>query len=127
MTGTEKKPRGRPRRYIGDRPNWTIRLEEKYGDQIRQIAEQSGRSISDVCSEQIVNSFRLKIMCDMLEEKEKTLTEELRDNRIAFKAAQSRMQEAEKRVEELTQRMEMMMRARSTKYRFGHPLKEKSK
>jgi hypothetical protein len=67
MTATEKKPRGRPRRYLGERPNWTIRLEEKYGDQIREIAEKSGRSISDVCSEQIVKSFRMEIMLDLLE------------------------------------------------------------
>jgi hypothetical protein len=127
MTATEKKPRGRPRRYLGERPNWTIRLEEKYGDQIRQIAEQSGRSISDVCSEQIVNSFRLQIMCDKMEEDRKILWEDLRDSRLALTAAHTRIQEAEKRVEELTQRMELMMRARSTKYRFGRPLREKSK
>jgi hypothetical protein len=127
MTQDEKKPRGRPRRYLGDRPNWTIRLEEKYGEQIRQIAEKSGRSISDVCSEQIVKSFRLQIMCDLLEAKEKTLDEELRDSRLAFKAAHSRMLEAEKRVDDLTNRLEVLIRARMTRYRFGRPLKEKSK
>jgi hypothetical protein len=73
MTAAKKKPRGRPRRYLGERPNWTIRLEEKYGDQIREIAEQSGRSISEVCEQQIVNSFRMDIMLDLLETKYRDL------------------------------------------------------
>jgi hypothetical protein len=125
MTEPEQKPRGRPKKYAGKRPNWTFRLEEKYGEQVRQIAEQSGRSISEVCEQLVVDSFRLQIMCDLIEKKNNTLVEDLRDSRIAFEVAHTRWQEAEKRVAELTQRMELMMRARSTRYRFGRPLREK--
>jgi hypothetical protein len=113
MVAKKAKPRGRPRRYLGDRPNWTIRLEEKYGGQIREIAEQSGRSISEVCEQQIVNSFRLQMICDMLEQKEKNLTEELRDS--------------ERRAQELTQRLDLLMRVRATKSRFGRPVRDRSK
>jgi hypothetical protein len=81
MTTVEKKPAGRPRKYAGKRPTWTIRLEEKYGDQIKALAEQSGRSISEVCEQQIVNAFRMEIMCDLLEQKIEQLTQDLADCR----------------------------------------------
>jgi hypothetical protein len=125
MTTAEKKPRGRPRRYVGDRPNWTIRLEETYGEQVRQIAEESGRSISDVCSERIVNSFRLETICDLLEKKEKTLTAELRDARFAFRAALKRAMTAEKQIAELTKRLDQIMRFGAPRSRFGRPLRDK--
>jgi hypothetical protein len=73
----EKKSVGRPKKYSGKRPTWTIRLEEKYGDQIKALAEQSGRSISEVCEQQIVNAFRMEIICDLLEERVAQLTKEL--------------------------------------------------
>jgi hypothetical protein len=79
MTTVEKKPPGRPRKYAGKRPTWTIRLEEKYGDQIKAMAEKSGRSISEVCEQQIVDAFRLEIMCNLLEEKIEQLTRDLAD------------------------------------------------
>lgn len=66
MTEPEKKPLGRPRKYAGKRPTWTIRLEPTFGDEIRRIAEQTGRSISEVCERQIVNSFRLETEAKLL-------------------------------------------------------------
>src|SRR4051812_30998181 len=68
MTKEEKdgrRPRpfkvlGRPRRYLVDRPNWTIRLDVNVGDKIKQMATTSGRSISEICERQIVDSFRLQ-------------------------------------------------------------------
>jgi predicted transcriptional regulator len=62
-----KKVGGRPRKYAGKRPTWTIRLEEKYGEQIKALAEKTGRSISEVCERQIVDSFRMEIIIDLLE------------------------------------------------------------
>ena len=99
MKAVSKKPRGRPRRYIGDRPNWTIRLEQKYGDQIREIAEASGRSISDVCSEQIVKAFRLEFIVEQLETELETsraavagLSERLRESSVAMESTIKRLQ-----------------------------------
>lgn len=123
----EKKKMGRPRKYVGRRPTWTVRLEEKYGDQIRDMAQTSGRSMSEVCEQQIINSFRYAFIIDLLEADKEKLTAELQEFRIASNVALARLDEAEKRNAELIQRMEMMMRARSTKYRFGRPIKEKSK
>lgn len=60
MADTEKKIRGRPRRYLGVRPNWTIRLDVEIGDKIKEMATTSGRSISEICERQIVDSFRLQ-------------------------------------------------------------------
>lgn len=119
-----KGPRGRPRRYIGDRPNWTIRLEEKYGSQIREIAEKLGRSISDICSERIVMSFRAEIVIDLLEKKNLDLIEECHNARTASKAVLERLYSAENRVEDLTNRIERILRNR-TKQRFGRPTREK--
>lgn len=79
MTAEAEKKLGRPRKYAGKRPTWTIRLEEKYGDQIKELAEKSGRSISEVCEQQIVNAFRLEIMCDLLEQRIAQLTRDLAD------------------------------------------------
>lgn len=44
-----KRPVGRPRKYAGKRPTWTVRLEPQIGDQIREIAAKTGRSLSEVC------------------------------------------------------------------------------
>src|SRR5258705_3859613 len=118
MVEAQQKSRGRPKKYAGRRPNWTFRLEEKYGNQIKALAEQTGRSVSEVCEQQIVNSFRLQMICDLLEKKNETLTEELHDSRIAFKVAHTRMIDAEKRIAELNHRMDLLMRARATKLRF---------
>jgi len=125
MAAMEKKPRGRPRRYIGDRPNWTIRLEEKYGDQVRQIAEGSGRSISDVCSELIVNAFRLQIMCDVVENKNEELTKQLQEAETAFKLAHASAVERQKRIDDLENRLDVILRSRGTTNRFGRPRREK--
>lgn len=42
-------PRGRPKKYQGRRPNWTIRLQEQYGSEVKRLSESTGRSISEVC------------------------------------------------------------------------------
>jgi hypothetical protein len=67
MMTEDKKKVGRPRKYAGKRPTWTIRLEEKYGDQVKALAQETGRSISEVCERQIVDSFRQEIIIDLLE------------------------------------------------------------
>lgn len=110
MAGKQAKPRGRPRRYLGDRPNWTIRLEEKYGEQIRKIAERDGLSISAVCEQQIINSFRLQAICDLLERKNEALTKEIQDCRTAYKVA-----------------TDLAQRAHATRSRFGRPQREKKR
>jgi hypothetical protein len=97
MTEPEQKPRGRPKKYAGKRPNWTFRLEEKYGDQVKALAEQSGRSISEVCEQLIVDAFRMEIMLDTIEKKNDQLTKDLNDCRLAFSAAQMRMENAEEK------------------------------
>lgn len=60
MTDVEKKTLGRPRKYQGTRPTWTVRLEPALGAEIKAMAESTGRSISEVCERQISDSFRLQ-------------------------------------------------------------------
>jgi hypothetical protein len=106
VTDTEKKPVGRPRKYAGRRPTWTIRLEAKYGDQIKKIAEDTGRSISEVCEQQIGNAFRADIMIDVLEKEIATLTKDLEGSRIASKVAIGRMEAAEQQVDDLKKQLD---------------------
>ncbi|UFX41705.1 ribbon-helix-helix protein, CopG family [Bradyrhizobium sp. 41S5] len=80
--------RGRPRRYVGDRPNWTIRLDVEVGDRIREMAEATGRSISEICEQQIVRSFELAD--DLAKARAET-----KDISIAFMTTQRRMEAAE--------------------------------
>lgn len=54
----EKKPAGRPRKYSGKRPTWTVRLEESIGNQVKELAAATGRSISEVCEGLINEGLR---------------------------------------------------------------------
>lgn len=54
----EKKPAGRPRKYAGKRPTWTVRLEESVGNQVKELATSAGRSISEVCEGLINEGLR---------------------------------------------------------------------
>lgn len=87
MTESDKRPVGRPRKYAGKRPTWTIRLEEKYGDWIKSRAAATGRSLSEVCEQQIVASFRMESVIDILEE-------ELRLARIQVSTLSEQLKEA---------------------------------
>jgi hypothetical protein len=49
MKAAEKKAVGRPRKYATRRPTWTIRLEDSLAERVRAIAEQDGKSFSEVC------------------------------------------------------------------------------
>jgi hypothetical protein len=103
VTEAPKKAAGRPRKYAGKRPTWTIRLEEQYGERIRSLAESTGRSISEVCEQQIVNSFRSEKMLDNLDAKVKELTQELSDSRIYGREARTRMDHFEEQNRVLSQ------------------------
>jgi hypothetical protein len=105
MTAVEKKPVGRPRKYAGKRPTWTIRLEEKYGDQIKAIAENEGRSISEVCESRIVRSFRADQVMDLLEAELKKTQQELSDSTIAFRVIKQRNEDAEINIATLTDQL----------------------
>lgn len=77
----------------------------------RSAPGRAARSISEVCEQQIVNSFRYAIIADLLEAKKKDLTAELHDSRIAFKVANERREIAERRVAELTEQNQQLSRA----------------
>lgn len=122
MTEEEKKPRGRPRKYAGRRPTWTIRLEEAHGDRIKAIAEKEGRSISEVCEQQIINSFRAEYVITVLESTLdnaladlKDCRKELVDSRLAFTSANLLKERAEENLakaeEKATKFFEQMDRA----------------
>jgi hypothetical protein len=49
MTDEIKKPAGRPRKFAGKRPTWTIRLQEDVGQRVKDSAGLQGRSISETC------------------------------------------------------------------------------
>lgn len=83
MTEKEKRPVGRPKKYSGKRPTWTFRLEENFGNEIKRIAQETGRSISEVCEQQIVASFRLATANKQLEARIATLNEEMSELRFS--------------------------------------------
>jgi hypothetical protein len=58
--GKKKKPVGRPSKFEGKRYSWSIRLQEKYGDEIKAMAEREGLSISEACERQIIATSRLE-------------------------------------------------------------------
>lgn len=102
MTEEEKKPRGRPRKYAGRRPTWTIRLEEKYGEQVKAAADREGRSISEVCEKQIAKSFMadeiIQRLQKSLEEASRELTtcrDQLTVSGLALKSANMLKERAE--------------------------------
>jgi hypothetical protein len=45
----KRKPVGRPKKYSGKRPTWTIRMEESVGGHVKEMAASTGRSISETC------------------------------------------------------------------------------
>lgn len=69
----EKKPVGRPRKYSGKRPTWTVRLEVSIGDQVKELAAGSGRSISEVCEFLIAEGLRAPAHIYELAERNKFL------------------------------------------------------
>lgn len=84
----EKKKAGRPRKYSGRRPTWTIRLEPDLGESIRKRASETGRSISEVCEAMITGFAQLEIEIEKLRADQK-------DTAITLRVAHGRMQVAE--------------------------------
>jgi hypothetical protein len=110
VTGTEKKPLGRPRKYTGKRPTWTIRLQSIVGDRIKAIAKITGRSLSEVCEQQITESFLLRAEVDELkvrieEQSNSTQAFEMRMMHLLGKVndGYARFNNAQKKIEELTE------------------------
>lgn len=60
MKAAGKKSVGRPAKFEGKRYSWSIRLQEKYGDEIKRMAESEGLSISEACERQIIATSRLE-------------------------------------------------------------------
>lgn len=56
----KKNPRGRPRRYLEERPAWTIRLDAPLADQIKEMAKEYERSLAEICEGRIRMSFQLE-------------------------------------------------------------------
>ena len=56
----KKNPRGRPRRYLEERPAWTIRLDAPLADQIKEMAKEYERSLAEICEGHIRMSFQLE-------------------------------------------------------------------
>jgi hypothetical protein len=106
MTDAEKKPLGRPRKYAGKRPTWTIRLEENNGAKIKALAESTGRSISEVCEQQIIRSFRMEMMLDVLEREIAGLRRDVADRSVALRVAEQRLEDSEKTIESLSAQLE---------------------
>lgn len=50
----EKRKPGRPRKYAGNRPTWTVRLPASLGDEIVEAAKAEGRSISEEIEHRVV-------------------------------------------------------------------------
>ncbi|MGY4504206.1 hypothetical protein ACVWYH_008163 [Bradyrhizobium sp. GM24.11] len=84
----EKKKVGRPRKYAGRRPTWTIRLEPEIGESVRKRASETGRSISEVCEAMITGFSQLEVEIEKLRADQK-------DTAIAFRVAHGRMEVAE--------------------------------
>lgn len=103
MTETDKKPVGRPRKYAGKRPTWTIRLEPEIGEWVKETAAITGRSISEVCESLIVKaryadreSKLLKADIDRLQKKQMLLEVELREIEMTSAQAKKALRDAEK-------------------------------
>jgi hypothetical protein len=109
MPKTAKKSAGgRPTRHADERlsKNRTFRVRGQLDKQLQEAAAASGRSVSEEIEFRLSRSF---------------------DAEDAFGFAEvqnARLHEAEARVAELTHRMELMMRVRSTRRRFGRPISE---
>lgn len=52
------RQRGRPRKFAGRRPTWTVRLSEDVGEKVKGAAEKAGRSISEEIERRVDFSFR---------------------------------------------------------------------
>jgi hypothetical protein len=79
----KKKSVGRPKKYSGKRPTWTVRLEESVGNQVKEMASSTGRSISEMCEHLITQgldaSTRIKFLemtRDFLQERVSAFEEE---------------------------------------------------
>jgi predicted transcriptional regulator len=78
MTKKKKSALGRPPKFEGKRYSWSIRVQERYGDQIKAFAQKEGLSISEACERQIINASRMEHIINILEEKNDKLTEDRR-------------------------------------------------
>lgn len=51
------RSRGRPRKFVGRRPTWTVRLSADLGERVKAAAEEAGRSISEEIERRVDWSF----------------------------------------------------------------------